>query len=65
VWAASLIPAVAARGILIAIGHRGPIILAVIVLSVYGILFFGVSTLLKLPEAQSMLGILRRRAGIR
>jgi putative peptidoglycan lipid II flippase len=65
VWAASLIAAVAARGILIAIGYPGPIILAVIVLSVYGILFFGVSTLLKLPEAQSMLGILRRRAGIR
>jgi hypothetical protein len=50
---------------LIAIGHRGPILLAVIVLSVYGILFFGVSTLLKLPEAQAMLGILRRRAGIK
>jgi putative peptidoglycan lipid II flippase len=65
VWLASLIAAAAARGILIALGHRGPIILAVIVLSVYGILFFGVSTLLKLPEAQAMLGILRRRAGIK
>jgi putative peptidoglycan lipid II flippase len=65
VWVAALIAAAAARGTLIAIGHRGPIALAVIVLSVYGILFFGVSTLLKLPEAQSMLGILRRRAGIK
>jgi putative peptidoglycan lipid II flippase len=65
VWLASLIAAAAARGVLIAIGHRGPIILALIVLSVYGILFFGVSTLLKLPEAQSMLGILRRRAGVK
>jgi len=63
VWVAALIAAAAARGIQIAVGHRGPIILAVIVLSVYGILFFGVSTLLKLPEAQAMLGILRRRAG--
>jgi len=63
VWVAALIAATAARGIQIAVGHRGPIILAVIVLSVYGILFFGVSTLLKLPEAQAMLGILRRRAG--
>ena len=65
VWIAALIAAAAARGILMAVGHRGPIVLAVIVLSVYGILFFGVSTLLKLPEAQAMLGILRRRAGIK
>jgi len=65
VWLAALIAAAAARGVLIAIGHRGPIILAVIVLSVYGILFFGVSTLLELPEGQAMLGILRRRAGIK
>ena len=65
VWVAALIAAAAARGILIATGHRGPIILAVIVLSVYGILFFGVSTLLKLPEAESVLGILRRRAGVK
>jgi len=65
VWVAALIAAAVARGVLMAIGHRGPIVLAVIVLSVYGILFFGVSTLLKLPEAQAMLGILRRRAGIK
>ena len=65
VWVAALIAAAAARGTLIVIGHRGPIILALIVLSVYGILFFGVSTLLKLPEAQAMFGILRRRAGVK
>jgi putative peptidoglycan lipid II flippase len=65
VWMASLLAGAAARGILILLGHRGPILLAVIVLSVYGILFFGVSTLLKLPEAQSLLGIVRRRAGIK
>jgi putative peptidoglycan lipid II flippase len=65
VWVAALIAAAAARGIQMTIGHRGPIVLAVIVLSVYGILFFGVSTLLKLPEAQAMLGILRRRAGMK
>jgi len=65
VWLAALIAAAAARGVLIAIGPRGPIVLAAIVLSVYGILFFGVSTLLKLPEGQAMLGILRRRAGIK
>ena len=65
VWVVALIAAAIARGVLVAVGHRGPIVLAAIVLSVYGILFFGVSTLLKLPEAQAMLGILRRRAGIK
>jgi putative peptidoglycan lipid II flippase len=65
VWVAALIAAAGSRGILIAIGHRGPILLAAIVLSVYGILFFGVSTLLQLPEAKAMLGMLRRRASIK
>jgi putative peptidoglycan lipid II flippase len=65
VWIAALIPAAAARGTLIAIGSHGPIFLAAIVLSVYAALFFGVSTLLKLPEAQSLLGLLRRRAGVK
>ncbi len=65
VWVAALIAAAGSRGVLIAIGVRGPILLAAIVLSVYGILFFGVSTVLKLPEAQSMLGIFRRRAGMK
>ena len=64
VWAAALIAATAGRGILFLLGHRGPIPTAAVVLSVYGILFFGVSTLLKLPEARSMLGMLRRRAGM-
>jgi len=65
VWVAALVAAAAARGILVAVGHRGPIILAAIVLSVYAMLFFGVSTLLKLPEARSMLGFVRRRAGMK
>ena len=65
VWVSALIAAAAARGILIAVGHHGPILVAVIVLSVYGTLFFGVSTLWKLPEAQAMLGMLRRRAGMK
>jgi putative peptidoglycan lipid II flippase len=65
VWVAALVAAAVARGIVVAIGHRGPILLAAIVLSVYGALFFGVSTLWKLPEAQSLVGLLRRRAGIK
>ncbi len=65
VWLAALLGAAAARGVLLALGHHGPILLALVVLSVYGILFFAVAMLLKLPEAQSMLSLLRRRAGMR
>lgn len=65
VWVAALIAAAAGRGVVFALGHRGPIPTAVVVLSVYGILFFGVAFLLKLPEAHSILGMLRRRAGMR
>jgi putative peptidoglycan lipid II flippase len=65
VWFAAIFGAVAARGVLIALGHHAPIPLALVVLSVYGILFFAVAMLLKLPEASSMLSLLRRRAGMR
>ncbi len=65
VWIAALLGAAVARGVLIALGHHGPIPLAVVVLSVYGILFFAIAMLLKLPEADSMLSLLRRRAGMR
>ena len=63
VWMASLVAAGAARGLLLALGHHGPIFLAVLVLGLYGMVFFGVALTLKLPEAQTMLGLLGRRAG--
>ncbi len=65
VWAAALIAAAAARGVLVALGHHGPIWLAAAVLSIYGILYFGLAMLFKLSEAHSVLGMLRRRAGMR
>lgn len=65
VWIAALFAAGVARGVLYTLGHHGPISLAVVVLSIYGLLFFGGATLLKLPEANSMLGMLRRRGGMR
>jgi putative peptidoglycan lipid II flippase len=63
VWIAALIAAGAARGLLFALGHRKPLVLAVPVLGLYGALFFAVSLGLKLPEARSMLGLLSRRFG--
>ncbi len=65
VWIAALLAAVAARGLLFFLGPRGPILLAVPVLGVYGLVFFAVSLALKLPEAQSMIGILSRRLGMK
>ncbi|MGB7848872.1 MAG: murein biosynthesis integral membrane protein MurJ [Candidatus Acidiferrum sp.] len=65
VWIAALLAAAAARGLLVALGQRGHIVLAVFVLGLYGIVFFAVSLALKLPEAHSMLSLIRRRAGIK
>ena len=61
VWIAALLAAAAARGLLFVLGHRGPIVLAVAVLGLYGIVYFVVATALKLPEASSMLGLVSRR----
>jgi putative peptidoglycan lipid II flippase len=61
VWFAALIGAAAARGLLFVLGHHNPLVLAVPVLALYGVLFFAVSLALKLPEARSMLSLLVRR----
>jgi putative peptidoglycan lipid II flippase len=65
VWFAALLAAAASRGLLHALGPRGPILLAILVLGVYGIVFFAVSLALKLPEAQSMMGMIGRRFGVK
>jgi putative peptidoglycan lipid II flippase len=61
VWIAALIAAAAARALLMAIGQRGHIVLAIFVLGLYGVVFFAVCMAMKLPEADTMLGLLRRR----
>lgn len=63
VWSAALPAAAAARGLFVAIGNRGHILAAVVVLAVYGAIFFGVSILWKLPEAGSVVRMVRRRMG--
>ncbi|HEY2119048.1 MAG TPA: murein biosynthesis integral membrane protein MurJ [Candidatus Acidoferrum sp.] len=65
VWIASVLGALLGRGFFIAIGHRKPIPAAILVLGTYAIVFFGLAMAMKLPEAQSMLGILRRRVGVK
>jgi putative peptidoglycan lipid II flippase len=65
VWVAALVTAGAARGVRLALGIGAPILLAIVVLSVYGAVFFALSLLMKLPEARSLLGMLGRRGDIR
>ena len=65
VWFAALVAAAVSRSLLHTLGPRGPILLAVLVLGVYGIVFFAVSLTLKLPEAQSMVGMITRRVGVK
>ena len=65
VWLAGLVAAAAARGLLYALGQRGPIWLAIFVLTLYGVVFFAAALALKLPEARSIPAMLGRRAGLR
>ena len=65
VWLGGLLAAAAARGLLYALGQRGPILLAVFVLTLYGLVFFAAALALKLPEARSIPAMLGRRAGLR
>ncbi len=65
VWVAAVAGAAIARGLLIVVGQRGHIVTAMLVLGTYAAIFFGMAMAMKLPEAQSMLGILRRRAGVK
>jgi putative peptidoglycan lipid II flippase len=65
VWIAALAAAAASRGLLLGLGHFGHIVVAVFVLGLYGLIYFGAGFILKLPEAHSMLGMLTRRFGRR
>jgi putative peptidoglycan lipid II flippase len=65
VWLAALLAATAGRELTYALGPRNHVFLAVVVLGLYGIVFFGVSLALKLPEARAMIGMFGRRFGIK
>lgn len=69
VWIAALLAAAVARSLTYALssrvlGSHHHIVLAVFVLGLYGVVFFAVALALKLPEAHSMVGLVRRRAGM-
>jgi putative peptidoglycan lipid II flippase len=64
-WAAASLGALAAWGIKLLVGQRHPAILAALVLVPYGLLYFGITSAMKLPEAQTLVGrvtrLLKRR----
>jgi putative peptidoglycan lipid II flippase len=65
VWIAAAVGAALARGALMSLSFKGPIVVAILVLGIYGVVFFGLAVAMKLPEAQAMLGMLSRRMGVK
>jgi putative peptidoglycan lipid II flippase len=61
-WFSAAISAAAAFAVKIALGHHGPRLLAIAVLIPYGLLYFGITSLLRVPEAQRTVGRLLRSA---
>jgi putative peptidoglycan lipid II flippase len=59
-WAAAIAGAAVAWAVRLVVGHRGPILLAVLVLVPYGVVYFGATLLLDLPEARGVFGMFSR-----
>ncbi|MDQ1589518.1 MAG: putative peptidoglycan lipid flippase [Pyrinomonadaceae bacterium] len=55
-WLAALLSAVIAWGIKLLVGRRHPLLLAALILVPYGLLYFAITTLFKLPEARTVVG---------
>jgi putative peptidoglycan lipid II flippase len=72
VWLAAVVGAALARVVLIFLRLKAPLAagkahipIGILVLGIYGIVFFGMALAMKLAEAQSMLGMLGRRMGVK
>jgi putative peptidoglycan lipid II flippase len=61
-WISAGVAALAAWGIKMAIGHRHPLMVGIAVLIPYGLAYFLIAYLLRVPEAQTMWYRLRRLA---
>lgn len=59
-WGAALVAAAIGRGILMGVGHRNPILLAIVVLGPYGFAYFGVAAALGMSEVRSLLALVGR-----
>jgi len=63
-WAAALLAAAAAWGVHHALGQLSPIPAAVVILGIYGVIYFAATLLLQLPEAQSVFRRARNSVGV-
>lgn len=63
VWAVAIVAAAAARGLLLLLGSDESLLVGIPVVAVYGGVFVGAALLLRIPEAQALLGVVRRRVG--
>jgi putative peptidoglycan lipid II flippase len=59
-WGAALAAAGIGRALLLAVGHRNPIIVAIVVLGPYGIAYFGGAAVLGLPEVRALFNMFSR-----
>lgn len=59
-WGAALVAAAVGRGVLIAVGHHNPIVVAILVLGPYGLIYFGGAAALGMPEVRGILGMFSR-----
>ncbi|HEX7998943.1 MAG TPA: murein biosynthesis integral membrane protein MurJ [Pyrinomonadaceae bacterium] len=64
-WSGALLGAAVAWGIRLVVGERHPAIIAALVLVPYGLLYFGITYAMKLPEAQQLVGRFTRLLGRR
>ncbi|MBS1912688.1 MAG: murein biosynthesis integral membrane protein MurJ [Bacteroidetes bacterium] len=59
-WGSAIVAAAAGWGIKLLVGHAHPLVMAAAVLIPYGVLYFVCASLLRIPEAASVAGRIRR-----
>jgi putative peptidoglycan lipid II flippase len=55
-WLAAILSAALAWGLKLLVGRRHPALLAALILVPYGLLYFAITSLFKLPEAHTVVG---------
>lgn len=63
-WSAALIGAAVGYAVKLALGTTHPVLLAVVVLSLYGFTYFGATALMEIPESTATVTGVMRRTGI-
>ena len=62
-WAAALVAGATSLAVHYALGQRSPIPAAILILGIYGTLYFALTLLLKLPEARALFGRAKHAVG--